>query len=271
MPSWNVHTAHVQRLLKEGPASSFGIRDVDAFLFGNYVPDVYVGYMLPHPSGILPYALTHFADPCAIPIPREREFWDLYVEPTLEIPVDVPIGPAAITVEEGVRISRAGGSFIIPASQPAHDEVAKRLSHPGYRASDVVLGAWAHLLCDSVYNTATHAWLERYHVPTGEATRIRKQGDFDKFGRTLPITLTCEVTAAVLSQAAEFPQYALRERDVRRSVDVARGIVEDNQRNHIDGTPEYSLFTSDFFFEVFEHATELLVERLSDYARRVSA
>ena len=54
-------------------------------------------------------------------------------------------------------------------------------------------------------------------------------------------------------------------------MDVARGIVEDNQRNHIDGTPEYSLFTSDFFFEVFEHATELLVERLSDYARRVSA
>ena len=104
MPSWNVHTAHVQRLLKEGPASSFGIRDVDAFLFGNYVPDVYVGYMLPHPSGILPYALTHFADPCAIPIPREREFWDLYVEPTLEIPADVPIGPAVITVEEGVRI-----------------------------------------------------------------------------------------------------------------------------------------------------------------------
>ena len=228
MPSWNVHTAHVQRLLKEGTASSFGIRDVDAFLFGNYVPDVYVGYMLPHPSGILPYALTHFADPCAIPIPREREFWDLYVEPTLEIPANVPIGPAAITVEEGVRISR-------------------------------------------VYNTATHAWLERFHVPTGEATRIRKQGDFDKFGRTLPITLTCEATSVVLTQAAEFPQYALRERDVRRSVDVARGIVEDNQRNHIDGTPEYSLFTSDFFFEVFEHATELLVERLSDYARRVSA
>ncbi len=269
MPSWNVHTAHVQRLLAEGPASSFGIRDVDAFLFGNYVPDVYIGYMLPRPSGILPYAATHFADPCAIPIPREREFWDLYVEPVAELPADVPLGPAPITVEQGVEISRAGGTFVLEPTPAEHERVRAMLAAKDYRVSDVVLGAWAHLACDSAYNEATHAWLRKYHVPAGERTRIRKQGDFDKFGRTLSITLTCEASDAVVEQAAAFPQYALAEVDVRRSIEVANGIVASNQANHIDGEPDYSLFTSDFFEGVFEHATEVLVERLSDYAKRV--
>ena len=270
MPSWNVHIAHAQRLLGECSPSSLGIRDTNAFLFGNLVPDVYVGYMLPHPSGILPYSLTHFADPCSIPVPREREFWDLYVEPTLELPSDVPLGPAGINVEEGVEISRAGGHFAIPAAPAQHEAVRERLTMPGYRASDVVLGAWAHLMCDHAYNEATHAWLQEYHVPAGERTRIRKQGDFDKFGRTLPIEITVSATEALIGQASAFPQYALRRIDVVRSVDVANGIVESNQANHIDGVPEYSLFTADFFHEVFEHANDCLVKRLSEYGRRIS-
>ena len=270
MPSWNVHIAHAQRLLTECPPSSLGIRDTNAFLFGNLVPDVYVGYMLPHPSGILPYSLTHFADPCSIPVPREREFWDLYVEPVLELPSDVPLGPANITVEEGVEISRAGGHFAVPATPARHEAVRERLLSPGYRASDVVLGAWAHLMCDHAYNEATHAWLQEYHVPAGERTRIRKQGDFDKFGRTLPIELTGAATGELVRQAGEFPQYALERIDVERSVAVANGIVESNRANHIDGVPEYSLFTADFFHEVFEHANGCLVKRLSAYGRRVS-
>lgn len=270
MPSWNVHIAHAQRLLSECPASSLGIRDANAFLFGNLVPDVYVGYMLPHPSGILPYSLTHFADPCSIPVPREREFWDLYVEPALELPSDVPLGPASITVEEGVEISRAGGHFAIPATPERHEAVAAMLRAAGYRASDVVLGAWAHLMCDHAYNEATHAWLQEYHVPAGERTRIRKQGDFDKFGRTLPIELTGEATEALVAQAAAFPQYALRRADVERSVEVANAIVTNNRANHIDGVPDYSLFTADFFHEVFEHANECLVRRLTSYGKRLS-
>ena len=268
MPSWNVHTAHVQRLLREGTASSFGIRDVNAFLFGNFVPDVYIGYMVRNPSGILPYTLTHFAEPGHIPVPGEREFWDTYVEPTLPLPAEVPVAPGDVTVEEGVRISRAGGHFAVPATPEEHAALVARLAAPGYRASDVTLGAWAHLLCDNTYNSATRAWLQRYSVPPGERTRIRKQGDFDKFGRTLPISLTCEVNDALVAQAATFPQYAVRAVDVPRAVEVANGIVADNQAHHIEGVPEYSLFTADFFHEVFEHATERLVERLTDYARR---
>lgn len=271
MPSWNIHIAHTQRLLATGPLSDFGIRDANAFLFGNLVPDVYVGYMLPKPSGILPYQLTHFADPCSIPIPREREFWDLYVEPARKLPTDVPLGPANITVEEGVEISKAGGHFAIPAKPAVHERVEALLNSPGYRASDVVLGAWAHLMCDNAYNTATHAWLQEYHVPAGERTRIRKQGDFDKYGRTLPITLTCKATPELIEQTAAFPQYSVGKVDVERSCDVVEGIVRSNQEHHIDGVPDYSLFTEEFFHEVFEHAHECLIQRLSEYGKRFSA
>ena len=268
MPSWNVHTAHVQRLFREGSPASFGIRDANAFLFGNYVPDINIGYMVEHPSGILPYRLTHFADPAHIPIPREREFWDTYVEPTLAPADNVPFAPAAITVEESVRLNAQPLDYELPASAERHAQVVAELASPEYRASDVVLGAWAHLLCDHEYNKATHAWLQKYHVEPGEKTRVRKQDDFLFFGRTLPITLTCEATDALLAQAAAFPQYAVCEQDVRASVASATAIVRDNQDNHIEGVPEYTLFTEDFFHEVFEHVTERLAARLGAYARR---
>ena len=107
-------------------------------------------------------------------------------------------------------------------------------------------------------------------MPAGERTRIRKQGDFDKFGRTLPIELTGEATEALVAQAAAFPQYALRRTDVERSVEVANAIVANNRANHIDGVPDYSLFTAAFFHEVFEHANECLVRRLTSYGKRLS-
>ena len=46
MPSWNIHTAHVERLLADCEPDDLGIEDVNAFLFGNYVPDIYLGFMV---------------------------------------------------------------------------------------------------------------------------------------------------------------------------------------------------------------------------------
>lgn len=82
MPSWNIHTAHVERLLREHAAADLGIRDVNCFLFGNFVPDIYVGYMVPHPTKTIDYRATHFADPHHMPEPRYREFWETYAEPS---------------------------------------------------------------------------------------------------------------------------------------------------------------------------------------------
>ena len=57
MPSWNIHTAHVERLLREHGASELGIGDKDAFLMGNLLPDVYVGYMVPDATWRIDYKL----------------------------------------------------------------------------------------------------------------------------------------------------------------------------------------------------------------------
>ena len=58
MPSWNIHIAHVQRLLHEQDARALGICDANAFLFGNLVPDVYVGYLVRPTSRTVPYRVT---------------------------------------------------------------------------------------------------------------------------------------------------------------------------------------------------------------------
>ena len=76
MPSWNIHTAHVERLLAEHRAEDLGIADVNAFLFGNYVPDIYLGFMVQDTTFRIDYCLTHLATPSVTPIPDAAEFWD---------------------------------------------------------------------------------------------------------------------------------------------------------------------------------------------------
>ena len=75
MPSWNIHIAHAEGLLaKDGPVARV-VHDRNAFLFGNLIPDIYVGYMVPGIVHPIPYRVTHFAKPEHIPKPREAEFW----------------------------------------------------------------------------------------------------------------------------------------------------------------------------------------------------
>ena len=63
MPSWNIHIAHAEGLLaKDGPVARV-VRDRNAFLFGNLIPDIYVGYMVPGIVHPIPYRVTHFAKP----------------------------------------------------------------------------------------------------------------------------------------------------------------------------------------------------------------
>lgn len=268
MPSWNIHTAHVQHLLAQGSPEEFGIKDANSFLFGNFVPDIYVGYMVEHPSGIMPYTITHLADPHAVPIPRAQEYWDTYVEPALEPARELPVRPVGITVDEAVSILMAGGVYTATAPLKEHEALCERLRAQDYEPTDVVLGAWAHLCCDACYNTATHAWLSKYNIEVGEETRINKQDDYRLYGCTLPITLTCEVTPELIAQAAEFPQYSISEHDVRVSVEAARAIVKENQENHIEGTPEYALFKKEFFAEIYAHVNDVLETQLHAFAQR---
>ena len=80
MPSWNVHIAHVERLLAtEGPWTSV-VQNRDAFVLGNLVPDIYVGYMVPDVSHKIPYKDTHFADPTFVPAPDASHFYASYIQ-----------------------------------------------------------------------------------------------------------------------------------------------------------------------------------------------
>lgn len=213
MPSWNIHTAHVERLLREEGAAALGVRDENAFLLGNVVPDIYVGYMVADTTLRIDYKLTHHAIREHIPLPRYDEFWDFYV---------------------------AG-----------RDDV-----------SDVTLGAWAHLVADHVYNAHTRAYLASIGLEAGERARIGKQGDFALFGRTLDISLVPHVDEALLAQCAAFAPYSILEHDVRGAVDSARWIVERNQAEHLDETPDYQLLTAEFFDVAREEAHATIVAGL---------
>lgn len=103
MPSWNIHTAHVERLLSDHRAEDLGIEDRNAFLFGNYVPDIYVGFMVPKASFHIDYCITHFAAINIIPIPDADLFWDYYIArrwPTSPVGLSLALGAWAHLVAD---------------------------------------------------------------------------------------------------------------------------------------------------------------------------
>lgn len=221
MPSWNIHTAHVERLLREEGAARLGVRDVNAFLFGNVLPDIYVGYMVPVPVARLrDYRETHFADGGAIPSPNYDAFWERFV------------------------VGTGAGSL-----------------------HDLLLGAWAHLVCDSVYNTRTRAFIASIGVKADDVTRKRKQRDFALFGRTFDISMRPRVTPGLIAACAAYPQYPVVEEDVREAVAVAGHIVDENHAGLIRGVPDYDLLTPEFFAEASAEANERIVAGL----RRLTA
>ena len=219
MPSWNIHTAHAERLLSQNSPESLGIGCVDAFLLGNLLPDIYVGYMVPDVSHKIPYRDTHFAEPTFVPEPRYWEFVERYAAPD----------------EEG-------------------------------RVSDLVLGAWAHLVADHDYNAHNNAYIAARGIKPGEKTRIRKQGDFDLFGKTLNISRAPQITPEVLRQCAAFTQYKLDEQDMYRTQAAMERIVADNTAHHIDGRPSYSMLNEAFFASTFDGVTEHIRSGLAAYA-----
>lgn len=229
MPSWNIHTAHVERLLREEGAARLGVRDVNAFLFGNVLPDIYVGYMVPVPVARLrDYRETHFADGGAIPSPNYDAFWERFVIGTGTDSTDVA----------------AAGSL-----------------------DDLLLGAWAHLVCDSVYNTRTRAFIASIGVKADDVTRKRKQRDFALFGRTFDISMRPRVTPGLIAACAAYPQYPVVEEDVREAVAVAGHIVDENHNGLIFGAPDYDLLTPEFFAGASAEANERIVAGL----RRLTA
>lgn len=205
MPSWNIHTAHVERLLSERSPEDLGIDDANAFLFGNYVPDIYLGFMVPDTTIRLDYCLTHMASPQAIPVPDADLFWDRYL-------------------------------FLRKPKTP------QKLS--------LTLGAWAHLAADCIYNMRFKQFCRERGLVADDDLRLRKQGDFDRFGRALRIASVVQVTPELLDAAHGFGAYSILADDVRRSVQVARDIVADASGGAV-GQCDYALLDSGWMEDTF--------------------
>ncbi len=314
-------------LAREGGLAAV-VRDRNAFLFGNVLPDIRVGYMVPGIVEPIPYRITHFAKPEHIPKPREWEFWDIYVAPALagEAPcgatgcelftlrreldrinrvhypqryadtaaaVDPPRGAVAGTVGASASAS-SGASFgggansavgVMGADSCAPTPV--RLSccdaapnHAGgvgapaagaalfdadvaQSVRDMVLGTWLHLLADNVWNVRVNEYLDSIGGKPSEGFRIKKQGDFNWFGKTLSISSIVCATDRLVAAAGGFPQYPISRDEVLYTAAVVHETVRENPGN--PEHPPYRLLNDDFFAsafaEVAESAERLFAER----------
>lgn len=295
MPSWNIHIAHAEGLLAERGPLAGAVRDRNAFLFGSLVPDIYVGYMVPCVVHPIPYRVTHFAAPEHIPKPREGEFWDMYVAPMAR-ELGVSIGEFAAC---GRCIGNEAGSLarevahVSPAHTPTYDltfdpaqsarfqQEAFEPVKVGVGAAtdgsgsprdlfDLVLGTWVHLLADTIWNRRVNDFLDALGEKPSKDFRIKKQGDFDQFGKSLNIDAFPVPTARLVDAAVRFPQYAIDERSVYFTCAIAHEIV---RTNSLSVPPAYRLLTEEFFTgtfaEVQSEAERLMRTRLAPCAAAV--
>ena len=269
MPSWNIHVAQTECLLDRMSDLSRAVSSRNAFLFGNLVPDIFVGYMVPDVDHLIPYRITHFADPVPIPKSHEEEFWNEYVVPALEgAPSSGPgcggasASPAALesaAFEPSAPDPASGVVPVLPAAlepAPADAAVAVR---------DMVLGAWVHLLADNTWNMRTNEYLDRIGGQPGEEFRIKKQADFDVFGKTLHIEAVPEKTPELLEAARMFPQYSIDEDAVEKTIASVGAIVRANpgEPHHVP----YRLLTDEFFNAVFAESIERSERLFSERTR----
>lgn len=223
MPSWNIHTGLAEKILDSGQASQLGIRHEDSYLWGNLLPDLYVGYMVPAVGHTLRYVDTHYSQPVPIPIPDAQAFWNDWIEPAMAYgPVD-----------------------------------------------DMVLGTWAHLLADHHYNQRVRAYNAAHHIPSGDKTRIAKQGDFDLFGHSLGIHRTLDLTPQVLAEAARYPHYALDPPDLEACIAADKDIVAAAQKSPV--SQDYVLLSRQLIADVFDEITHDTQVGLKDYVERLKA
>ncbi len=322
MPSWNIHIAHAETLLAREGGIAAAVRDRNAFLLGNVVPDIRVGYMVPGIADPLPYRITHFAKPGHIPKPREWEFWDTYIVPAFAGAAPSGIVPGPDEVVERVADDREpisweellGAEARADASagagtgpDPEHEsalaaavpcplfplqediERLNRIHYPhryvgapplaeesaGAHACtkadvaqslrDMLLGIWVHLLADNIWNTRVNEHLDSIGGKPSEEFRIKKQGDFDWFGKTLGIASIVRATDRVVEAAARYPQYSISRDEVLYTAGVVHEVVRENP-----GDPEhppYRLLNDEFFSSTFEEvaatAERLFNERMA--------
>ena len=253
MPSWNIHIVQTERLMERGGAVPRAVHDPNIFLFGNVVPDIFVGYML-EVDHIIKYTETHCAKSEPIPKPREWEFWDRFVIPTASA-AGLHAVPSAIEWKGDTLASSAVSDS---AERATGSESAAR------DIFDITLGAWAHLVADNIWNTRVHEYLTAHGGVPSDSFRIKKQSDFDSWGKTFRISSVPKETPELIYAAEHFPQYTIAPNYTHDTIVVIHEIVRSNGGNPIHAP--YQLLTDEFFDdtfnEVLDTTEQLLDERL---------
>jgi len=124
---------------------------------------------------------------------------------------------------------------------------------------ELIVGIWCHLVCDHVYNAHTRAFLRAHHIPTGEDARIRKQADFDVYGRSLDMNRLPEASDELFAVAAAHPQYGFTHSDVEQTLQVIQRIAEENRQNSVS-SPQYQMLDTEFFSSAYKEAEDILVQ-----------
>ena len=98
-------------------------------------------------------------------------------------------------------------------------------------------------------------YLEAHGGKPCEEFRIKKQGDFDWFGKTLGIVSIPRATDRLYTAATRFGQYPIHKEYVLKTIGVIHEIVRENpgEPDH----PPYRLLTEEFFDATFTEVIEL--------------
>ena len=240
MPSWNVHIAHADRLLEKGAGClDVDIHYPDAFLLGNVAPDVHIGFMVPDYSHKVRYGRSHQSYPGTLPIPSYRRYQRNFMG---------GLNPAEYLLQ--TDFIQPNVSYCSPEQRSLVDQRQLR---------ELIVGIWCHLVCDHVYNTHTRAFLRAHNIPTGEDARIRKQADFDVYGRSLDMNRLPEASDELFAVAEAHPQYGFTHSDVEQTLQVIQRIAEENRQNSVS-CPQYQMLDTEFFSSAYKEAEETLVQ-----------
>ena len=116
-------------------------------------------------------------------------------------------------------------SIPVPDADLFWDNYVARRKPATPSGTSLALGAWAHLVADRYYNGRFRGLMRENNVLDGKSLRLKKQADFDRFGRTLRLSRMMEATPELLDAAWSFKQYRILPDDVERAVSVANRIV----------------------------------------------
>ena len=248
MPSWNIHMAQTERLFTHMSEKTFPVSEKNIFVFGNLVPDIFVGYMVPGIKPCISYGKTHFAVPSKIPLPNELEFWNLYIGDQSQPPKDSPCCNCQIG----------------PMSNDLEFHQSKRFTKKD-NVDAIVLGIWAHLATDNIWNDRTRKFANVHQIQITDSLRVAKQADFDIYGRTQYLGKGPFVTEELLNSSKKMVQYPLSKQIVIKTCAIAQKIVEDAHHNKNEINKQYQLFDKMWLDKTMEITDDFLSLILANF------